>query len=332
MTTGAQTTGAMTTGTHRVCADQLRSDPTQPGPGRATPAVALTIAGSDSGGGAGIAADLRTFAMLGVFGTLAVTAVTAQDTTGVHAVLAVEPALVDSQIDAVLGDFDVRAAKTGMLATLATVDAIAARAAAGHLPQLVVDPVMVASSGARLLAGDAVTAYRRLLGSACVVTPNLPEAAALVGRAVTNRAQMCDAARELHDLGARYVVVKGGHLGGREALDVVFDGEVLVELTAPMLPTANNHGTGCTLSAAIAAGLALGRAPLDAIGEAKRYVSAAIAAASHWQLGAGHGPLDHCLGRPGWSSRSRERGDTGQTGQTGHDDAARQAGQGGACR
>lgn len=305
--------------------------PGAPAP-RPTPAVALTIAGSDSGGGAGIAADLRTFAMLGVFGTLALTAVTAQDTTGVHEVLALAPELVDSQIDAVLGDFDVRAAKTGMLATLATIDAIVERAARGQLPPLVVDPVMVSSSGARLLAGDDVSAYHRLLGYACVVTPNLPEAAALLGHPVASRAQMRDAARELHDLGARYAVVKGGHLDGRDALDVVFDGEVLVELEAPMVATANNHGTGCTLSAAITAGLALGHEPLDAIGEAKRYVSAAVAAASSWRLGAGHGPLDHLLGQPGWSSQPPRTGDTARHDRAGQDGSAPRAGQGGSAR
>ncbi len=278
-------------------------------PGRPTPPVALTIAGSDSGGGAGIAADLRTFAAFGVFGTLALTAVTAQDTTGVHAVLALAPALVDAQVDAVLGDFDVRAAKTGMLATLEIVDTIAERARGGGLPPLVVDPVMVSSSGAALLEGDAVAAYLRLLPHALVVTPNLPEAEVLLHHEVASRAAMGDAARALHDLGARYAVVKGGHLGGPDAVDVVFDGEVLVELTAPMVPTANNHGTGCTLSAAIAAALALGHEPLDAIGLAKRYVSAAISAASSWHLGAGRGPLDHLVGWPGWPGQLAGRGE-----------------------
>jgi hydroxymethylpyrimidine/phosphomethylpyrimidine kinase len=257
------------------------------------PPVALTIAGSDSGGGAGIAADLKTFAAHGVFGTLAVTAVTAQDTGKVHAVLALPPDLVDQQIDAVLGDFDVVAAKTGMLATLAIVETLASRARSGRLPQLVVDPVMVASSGAALLEGDAAGAYRSLLPHALVATPNLAEAEVLLDRRLSTLAEMADAARALHDLGVAFAVVKGGHLAGDEATDVVFDGTSVTYLTSPMIRTANIHGTGCTLSAAIVAGLALGHPPLEAIAMAKEYVSRAIASSRTWRLGGGHGPLDH---------------------------------------
>lgn len=258
-----------------------------------TPPVALTIAGTDSGGGAGVAADLRTFAAHGVFGTLAVTAVTAQDTSGVRASFPVDPDLVDAQIEAVLGDFRVVAAKTGMLATRAVVDRVARFAAEARLPALVVDPVMVSSSGASLLEGDAVAAYRRLLPHALVATPNLAEAEALLGREVRSLRAMRDAARELHGLGVSYAVVKGGHLGGDVATDVVFDGVELRELSAAMVSTRNVHGTGCTLSAAICAGVARGLDPVEAIAEAKRYVTAAISSASAWRLGAGHGPLDH---------------------------------------
>ncbi|HVC25383.1 MAG TPA: bifunctional hydroxymethylpyrimidine kinase/phosphomethylpyrimidine kinase [Acidimicrobiales bacterium] len=269
---------------------------------RATPPVALTIAGTDSGGGAGIAADLRTFAAHGVFGTLAVTAVTAQDTGKVHGILALEPYLVEMQIDAVLGDFPVVAAKTGMLATLAILDALASRAATGRLPPLVVDPVMVASSGAALLEGDAVAAYLRLLPHALVATPNLAEAEALLGHAVRSRRAMEDAARALVGLGVSYAVVKGGHLDGDDATDVVFDGTSITAFTAPMVHTGNVHGTGCTLSAAICAGVALGREPLEAIALAKSYVSAAITSSCSWALGSGHGPLDHFPA--GWSAPS----------------------------
>ncbi|MDA8292393.1 MAG: bifunctional hydroxymethylpyrimidine kinase/phosphomethylpyrimidine kinase [Actinomycetota bacterium] len=262
-------------------------------PGHGTPPVALTIAGTDSGGGAGIAADLRAFAAHGVFGTLAVTAVTAQDTRSVSASFALDPALVNMQIDAVLGDFPVVAAKTGMLATLAIVEALASRAAEGRLPPLVVDPVMVASSGSALLEGDAVAAYHRLLPHALVATPNLAEAEALLGRGIRTVAAMEEAARELHSLGVAYAVVTGGHLLGDDAVDVAFDGTTVTSLASPMVRTENVHGTGCTFSAAICAGIARGLPPLEAVSRAKRYVVAAIESARDWRLGSGHGPLDH---------------------------------------
>jgi len=263
-----------------------------------TPPVALTIAGTDSGGGAGIAADLRTFAAHRVFGALAVTAVTAQDTTAVHRVVALDPAEVEAQIDAVLGDLPVRAAKTGMLATVEILERLVERAEAGRLPPLVVDPVLVAASGAALFEGDPAPAYRRLVARAAVVTPNLPEAEALLGRPVRDRRAMADAARRLVDLGAGLALVKGGHLPGDVALDVAFDGRDLVELAERRVDTPNVHGTGCTLSAAIAARLALGEGALDAVAGAKRYVTQALAAAASWRLGAGPGPVDHGVDPP----------------------------------
>jgi hydroxymethylpyrimidine/phosphomethylpyrimidine kinase len=258
-----------------------------------TPKVALTIAGTDSGGGAGIAADLRTFGAHGVFGALVVTAVTAQNTVGVRDILAMTPAMVDAELDAVLDDLPVRAAKTGMLATAGIVELLAARGAAGRLPPLVVDPVLVASSGDPLFSGDDVAgAYRGLLAHAVVATPNLPEAALLTGFGVDDIDAMEEAARELHEMGPRLVIVKGGHRRGAESVDVAFDGSSMTHLRAPWIDTPNVHGTGCTFSAAIAANIALGLKPLEAAIEAKRYVTEAIRRSSQWRLGAGHGPLD----------------------------------------
>jgi hydroxymethylpyrimidine/phosphomethylpyrimidine kinase len=263
-----------------------------------TPPVALTIAGSDSGGGAGIQADLKTFAALGVFGTSAITAVTAQNTVEVRRVDVLPVDAVIAQIRAVVDDLAPRAAKTGMLATAAIVQAVGALAASAVLPPLVVDPVMVSSSGARLLDPEAEQAYvRDLLPHARVVTPNLHEAGVLLGSPITTYAEQRDAARELALMGAAFTVVKGGHPArGAEAdaVDVVYRGEVLVaELSAPRIATNNNHGSGCSFAAAIAAGLASGLDELDAITRAKRYVHRAIASGATWTLGAGHGPLDH---------------------------------------
>ncbi|HTW99802.1 MAG TPA: bifunctional hydroxymethylpyrimidine kinase/phosphomethylpyrimidine kinase [Acidimicrobiales bacterium] len=258
-----------------------------------TPPVALTIAGSDSGGGAGIAADLKTFAAHGVFGTLAITAITAQDTAGVHNAIPVDPSLLDAQIDAVLGDFPVSVAKTGMLATLELLELIIDRVKTKRLPPLVVDPVMVSTSGAALFEGDAAAAYRRLLPYALVLTPNLPEAEALLGTRVKYLSDMRDAAKALHDLGPQVVVVKGGHLPGPRAVDVVAGGGELLELGFPMVQTRNVHGSGCTLSAAIAANLALGYSPVDSVRRARVFVTDAIVRSSNWVLGSGHGPLDH---------------------------------------
>lgn len=274
-----------------------------PEPSR-TPRVALTIAGSDSGAGAGIAADLRTFAALGVFGTLVVTAVTAQNTVGVREFLAMTPALVAAQLDAVLSDFDVRAAKTGMLATADTVDLLASRGAAGQLPPLVIDPVLVSSRGKPMFPGDDVTgAYRGLFAYASVVTPNLPEAGLLTGRELDDLGAMEEAARELQALGPQLVIVKGGRRPGTEAVDVAFDGRCVTMLRAPWIDTANVHGTGCTFSAAIAANLARGLEPLEAAFEAKHFVTRAILGGARWHLGAGHGPLDQ-LGAAAAQTRS----------------------------
>lgn len=263
-----------------------------------TPPVALTIAGSDSGGGAGIQADLKTFAALGVFGTSAITAITAQNSLGVHRIVALEPELVVEQVRAVLEDFAPRAAKTGMLASAAIIDAISALAAAHLLPVLVVDPVMVSSSGARLLDRDAEQAYlRSLIPLARVVTPNLHEAGVLLGSTITSYDEQRDAARELARVGAAYTVVKGGHpTKGAEdhAIDVVYRGDVLVaELAAPRVTTQNTHGSGCCFAAAIAAGLASGLDDLAAIRHAKDFVYRAIQGGANWKLGSGPGPLDH---------------------------------------
>ena len=252
--------------------------------------VVLTIAGSDSGGGAGIQADLRTFAAHGVHGTSAITAVTAQNSVAVLDWVALEPRMVVAQIDAVASDMSVAAAKTGMLATAAIVLAVAEAVERLQLPLLVVDPVMVAKSGDRLLDADAGSAYRRLIPLATVLTPNLPEAESLLGRPVRTLSDMREAARALHAMGPRAVVVKGGHLEG-EAVDVFFDGSVLEELPAPRIATANTHGTGCTYSAAIAARLALGDPLLDAVRASKAYLTEAIRRS--YSVGRGHGPVDH---------------------------------------
>ena len=259
-----------------------------------TPHVALTIAGSDSGGGAGIQADLRAFGQFGVFGASVITAVTAQNTLGVTDVHVVPSPSVTAQIDAVLGDLPVRAVKTGMLATAELVELVAARAAAGELPNLVVDPVLVSATGHRLLEESALTAYRDLLlPHATIATPNLEEAAVLVGRPLHTLDDARAAAHELAELGPRLVVVKGGHLQGPQAVDVIAVAGEDHQLEADRIETSNTHGTGCTFAAATAAGLANGLDPLDALADAKRYVTAAIAGAATWHLGAGNGPLDH---------------------------------------
>ena len=262
-----------------------------------SPRVALTIAGSDSSGGAGVQADLKAFAACGVFGASAITALTAQNTTGVRGVHAVPAAFVVAQVEAVLDDLDVAAVKTGMLATAEVVHAVAGLAAAGRLPRLVVDPVMVASSGARLLEPDAERAYlEALLPHAEVLTPNLSEAQVLLGRSITTLAEQREAARALGALGPRAVLVKGGHaVAGTqdEAVDVLWDGAQLRELRAGRVAGTNDHGTGCTLASALAAGLARGEDLVAAVEAAKAYVLRALAGGAGWRLGAGHGPLDH---------------------------------------
>jgi hydroxymethylpyrimidine kinase/phosphomethylpyrimidine kinase len=265
-----------------------------PTPKRPTPVVALTIAGTDSGGGAGIAADLRTFAAHGVMGTLCVTAVTAQNTLGVQGVQTVTAEMVAAQIDSVMSDLHPLAAKTGMLGTPEVVKAVTAKAHSGVLPQLVVDPVLVASSGDPLFAGDGVKdSYIELIAGARVVTPNIPEASLLAGEWLDDLEAMEWAARHLQGLGPELVVVKGGHKPGSEAVDVAFDGRAVTLLRSPWVATRNVHGTGCSFAAAIAANLALGFEPLQAAIRAKAFVHRAIELAAGWELGAGHGPIDH---------------------------------------
>ena len=260
----------------------------------ATPPTALTIAGSDSGGGAGVHADLKTFAAHGVHGTSAVTALTAQNTVGVFGVHVAPASFVDQQIAVVLADFDVGAVKTGMLATTEIVSVVAARAAKGELTNLVVDPVMVATSGDHLLESGAERAYiTELFRYATVITPNLAEASLLVGRPVCTVDEQIDAARRLFDYGPEYVVVTGGDADGDEVVDVVFDGTTIRLLRSTRISTSNTHGTGCTFSAAITARLAAGDTCSDAIDAAKRYITAALHGAAEWTLGRGHGPVDH---------------------------------------
>lgn len=267
-----------------------------------SPPVALTIAGSDSGGAAGIQADLKAFAAFGVFGTSAITAVTAQNTLGVQMTHVIPTEVVDAQITAVVSDLRPAAVKTGMLATAATVEAIAARARCGDLSNLVVDPVMVASTGRRLLQREAEEAYLGLLfPHALVATPNLREASVLVGRELRSVEDMMSAAKELGDTGARYVVVKGGHLPGPSAVDVIWNEVEASVLSVPRVDTSNVHGTGCTLSAAIAANLAVGHGPLDSIERAKDFLARALRGAAGWSLGAGQGPVDAL----GWSDVKR---------------------------
>lgn len=262
----------------------------------AQPPVALTVAGSDPSGGAGIQADLKSFAATGAYGAAVITALTAQNTCGVRAASVVDEALVQAQLDAVLDDLPVRAAKTGMLATSGIVTLVGRAAAAGRLPNLVVDPVMVATSGDRLLDEGAEAAYRRhLLPHAAIVTPNLAEAAVLWGCPVDTVDDMHAAGRTLSQRGTSWALVKGGHLEGA-AVDVLCGPETSWTLSAPRVDTVNTHGTGCSLSAAIAARLAAGDDPLTAVIAAKSFVADAVASAADWHLGAGHGPIDHGVG------------------------------------
>jgi hydroxymethylpyrimidine/phosphomethylpyrimidine kinase len=254
-------------------------------------AKALTIAGSDSGGGAGIQADLKTFSAFRVFGMSVITAVTAQNSMGVQGVENLSPAFVARQLESVLSDFGADAAKCGMLSTAPIIEAIAETMARRPVDKLVVDPVMVAKSGDALLQPDARRALiERILPLALVVTPNLPEAEALADIPVTS--DMEEAARRIHALGPRYVLVKGGHLKG-DAVDLLWNGKAFTAFSAPRIESANTHGTGCTLSAAIAAGLARGQAIGDTIRDAKAYVTRAIR--EGFPAGRGVGQLRHFL-------------------------------------
>lgn len=251
---------------------------------------ALSIAGSDSGGGAGIQADLKTFSALGVFGMTAITAVTAQNTAEVTAVVEIPPEDVGRQIDAVVTDIGVDAAKTGMLSSAPIIEVVAGRIKRHRIANLVVDPVMISKAGAPLLRPEAMTTLRRLvLPLALVVTPNLHEAGALLGREIRTVEEMEAAARALADLGPKYVVVKGGHLEGA-AVDVMLGGGRVERLEARRIETPHTHGTGCVFSAAITAGLARGQDVPDAVRAAKRFITRAIETAL--PLGRGHGPAN----------------------------------------
>jgi len=256
------------------------------------PPVALTIAGSDSGGGAGIQADLKTFHHFGVYGTSAVTLVTAQNTTGVARIELLSPGLVEAQIAAVATDFPVAAAKTGALGSAAIVAAVAAAVARQRIAPLVVDPVMISKHGHALLdRGAAEVLARELLPLARLVTPNRPEAEALVGATIATEADALEAARELRALGPGAVLIKGGHAAGDEVADLLWDGEVATWLRAPRRATPHTHGTGCSYAAAITARLAHGDALADAVRTAHAWLARAIATAPG--LGHGHGPINH---------------------------------------
>ena len=251
---------------------------------------AMTIAGSDSGGGAGIQADLKTFAALGVYGTSVITAITAQNTLGVTSVLELPSRMVAAQIDAIVSDIGTDAVKIGMLANAEIIETVAEKVKEYGLPNLVVDPVMVAKGGDPLLQEEAVDALRTLLVPlAAVLTPNLPEAAVLLGRRVETLEEARQAARDIVEMGTKAAVVKGGHLEG-DAVDVFYDGREVRELSAPRVDSTSTHGTGCTFASAIAAGLARGMAMEQAVARAKEYVTQAIKSA--FPMGCGHGPLN----------------------------------------
>jgi hydroxymethylpyrimidine/phosphomethylpyrimidine kinase len=258
-------------------------------------AIAVTVAGSDSSGGAGIQADLKTFAALGVYGASVITALTAQNTQGVRAIHDVPVDFVAAQIDAVFSDLEVSAVKIGMLSQAAIIETVAKGLGRYRARNIVLDPVMVATSGDRLLAADAIEALRKvLIPGALVVTPNLLEAAALTGASVArNEQEMEIQARELLALGASNVLIKGGHGSGDESVDLLVGEGDVVRLSARRVDTKNTHGTGCTLSSAIAAGLAKGLDLKAAARASKAYVTAAIAAADTLHVGHGHGPLHH---------------------------------------
>ena len=266
---------------------------------RVPPPIALTIAGSDSGGGAGIQADLKTFHQFGVFGTSAVVAVTAQNTLGVSAVHPIPETIVRAQLDDLAADLPPAAVKSGMLATASLVSLVGEAIREYNWRWYVLDPVMVASSGDRLLADDAIRAMReQLVPRAALVTPNLDEAEILTHAAVRDPEAMVAAGNRLLELGARAVLVKGGHLPGPELVDILVVPGMARRFTRPRIETRSTHGTGCTLSAAITAGLALGQSLERAVDDALDYVHRAIASAP--RIGAGHGPLNHRV--PAWKT------------------------------
>lgn len=253
--------------------------------------IAMTIAGSDSGGGAGIQADLKTFSALGVYGASTLTAITAQNTVAVTAVHELPTEIIAAQIEAVVTDIGVDAVKTGMLSSSAIVETVAQELQRHGIRNLVVDPVMVAKSGDPLLQQEAVDSLKTLLVPlAALVTPNVPEAETLTGLKIEGGEDMREAARQIVAMGARAVVVKGGHLSG-PATDLLYDGIEFSEFTSERFDTANTHGTGCTFASAAAAGLAQGKSVLDAVAQAKAYVTEAIR--NSYPLGHGHGPVHH---------------------------------------
>jgi hydroxymethylpyrimidine/phosphomethylpyrimidine kinase len=260
-----------------------------------TTPVALTIAGSDSSGGAGIQADLKTFAALGVYGASVITALTAQNTKGVTGIHQVPAEFVTAQIEAVFSDLDVNAVKIGMVAQLATIEAIVAGLARWSPKHVVLDPLMVATSGDRLLTADAIDALRtKLIPRASLITPNLPEAAELLGAPVAvSEADIEGQGQLLLSMGCAAVLIKGGHREGSENIDYLVRGSGTVALAAPRIATKNTHGTGCSLSSAITAGLAKGEDLETAVRNAKAFISAAIAAADRFSVGHGHGPIHH---------------------------------------
>ncbi|MEA2985565.1 MAG: hydroxymethylpyrimidine/phosphomethylpyrimidine kinase [Alphaproteobacteria bacterium] len=258
-------------------------------------AIAVTIAGSDSSGGAGIQADLKTFSALGVYGASVITALTAQNTRGVSGIHDVPPAFITAQIDAVFSDLEVRAVKIGMLSQPAAIKAVAAGLKRHEVKNIVLDPVMVAASGDRLLAPEAVEVLLRvLIPRATLITPNLPEAAALLDALeARTEPEMKEQAQQLLELGAKAVLLKGGHATGAESVDFLVQPTSVARLAADRIPTVNTHGTGCTLSSAIAAGLAKGLSLAEAVREGKAYVTAAIAASGKLHIGHGFGPTHH---------------------------------------
>lgn len=258
-------------------------------------AIAVTIAGSDSGGGAGIQADLKTFSALSVYGASVITALTAQNTLGVTGIHDVPASFITQQIEAVYSDLDVGATKIGMLSRPEAILAVASGLDRHQVGNVVLDPVMVAASGDRLLAAEAIATLRaELLPRATIITPNLPEAAALLDEAMaTNLDEVRAQAERLRALGARAVLIKGGHSEGPESVDVLLDEEGFTDFRGPRIVTQNTHGTGCTLSSAIAAGLAKGEALRAAVQAAKHYLSRALARSDELHIGHGHGPVHH---------------------------------------
>ena len=258
-------------------------------------AIAVTIAGSDSSGGAGIQADLKTFSALAVYGASVITALTAQNTRGVSGIHDVPPAFITAQIDAVFSDLKVGAVKIGMLSQPAAIKAVAAGLKRHEVKNIVLDPVMVAASGDRLLVPEAVEVLQRvLIPRATLITPNLPEAAALLdARVAKTEPEMKDQAQQLLQLGAKAVLLKGGHAEGAESVDFLVQPTSVARLAADRIATVNTHGTGCTLSSAIAAGLAKGLSLAEAVREGKAYVTAAIAASGKLHIGHGFGPTHH---------------------------------------